>query len=374
MIKVAIITRSSLYSVKGGDTIQVVETARALNKIGIVVRIYLADGQIDYAQYDLLHFFNITRPADMIFHIEKSGKPFLLSPVFVEYAGFDKHGRKGISGFFAKYLAADQFEYLKTIARCLNGTDRLISKKYIWMGQAKSIRKILRSASLLLPNSFSEYRRLQKAYGLSPACSIIVNGVDADLFTPMGSVERDPCLVLSVGRIEGIKNQLNLIRALNNTSFRLLVIGKPAPNQLSYYQECRKLAATNIEFIDHLPQQELLHFYAKATVHALPSFFETTGLSSLEAAAMGCHIVVSKRGDVYDYFGEDALYCDPDSPESIFQAVSSAAAKNKNPLLQKKVIEKYNWQQAAIATAAAYRKVYAAQSIEDRDTGNKRHP
>ena len=374
MIKVAIITRSSLYSVKGGDTIQVVETARALNTIGIVVRICLADSLIDYAQYDLLHFFNITRPADMIFHIEKSGKPFLISPVFVEYAGFDKHSRKGISGFFAKYVAADQFEYLKTIARCLNGTDRLISKKYIWMGQSKSIRKILRSASLLLPNSVSEYQRLQRAYGLSPAYSVVVNGVDTDLFTPLGSVERDPCLVLSVGRIEGIKNQLNLIRALNNTSFRLLVIGKPAPNQLSYYQECRKLAASNIEFIDHLPQQELLHFYAKATVHALPSFFETTGLSSLEAAAMGCHIVVSKRGDVYDYFGEDALYCDPDLPESIFQAVSSAAAKNNNPALQKKVIKKYNWEQAAIATAAAYRKVYAAQSIEDRDTGNKGHP
>jgi len=37
--------------------------------------------------------------------------------------------------------------------------------------------------------------------------------------------------VLCIARIEGIKNQLNLIKALNDTEFNVLLIGSHAPNQ-----------------------------------------------------------------------------------------------------------------------------------------------
>jgi glycosyltransferase involved in cell wall biosynthesis len=373
MMRIAMITRASLYTVPGGDTIQVTKTAEQLRELGIAVTVCLANEAIDYSRYDLLHFFNITRPADILKHIEQSGKRFLVSPVFVDYRGFDRYHRKGLPGLVARMFSGDGFEYLKTIARWLRGNDQLVSWKYLWTGQRKSVRKILTDASMILPNSFSENRRLLNAYGIAVEHMVIVNGVDTALFTCRDIAERNPNLVICVGRIEGIKNQLNLIRALNHSSFHLLIIGKPAPNQLSYYQECRKIAAENIQFIDQLTQEELVLFYAKATVHVLPSFFETTGLSSLEAAIMGCHIVVSGKGDVYDYFGDAAVYCEPDSPESILQAVTLAAAKKTDPLFQKKIRENYTWQQAAIHTVSAYRKVYATISNADRYTGYKGH-
>ncbi len=78
---------------------------------------------------------------------------------------------------------------------------------------------------------------------------------------------KDPDLVLCVARIEGIKNQLNLIKALNNTRYRLVIIGAPAPNQMPYYNECRKQAASNISFINHLPQEALTDWYQLAGIH-----------------------------------------------------------------------------------------------------------
>ncbi len=63
----------------------------------------------------------------------------------------------------------------------------------------------------------------------------------------------------------------------------------------------------------------------------MPSWFETTGLSSLEAAAMGCNIVITRKGDAYEYFGDYAYYCDPESPDSIFKAIEKAASNSILP-------------------------------------------
>ena len=150
--------------------------------------------------------------------------------------------------------------------------------------------------------------------------------------------------------MEGIKNQLNLIKALNNTCYTLILIGSPAPNQLKYYRACRKIAAKNIFFYNHMSQEVLKDYYKAARVHALPSWFETCGLSSLEAVAMGCNIAVTERGYTRDYFGDDAFYCNPDDSGSIFKAIDRAAHSVSSKQLQQKIIQNYTWQRAAAIT------------------------
>src|ERR1700749_4989904 len=85
-IKVAMIVRSTLYTVQGGDTIQALQTARSLCAEGITVDIKLTNEQIDYNSYHLLHFFNITRPADILYHIRKSTLPFVVSTILINYS------------------------------------------------------------------------------------------------------------------------------------------------------------------------------------------------------------------------------------------------------------------------------------------------
>ncbi|HEY4197714.1 MAG TPA: glycosyltransferase family 4 protein [Mucilaginibacter sp.] len=354
-MKVAFITRSTLFAVPGGDTVQVVQTARHLEALGISTEIKLSKDEINYADYDLLHFFNLTRPADILYHSKKAGKPFVISTILCNYAEYDKHHRKGV-GIIFSVLPPNSIEYLKTIARWVLGKDHLASKEYVWKGQHRSITEILKSASVVLPNSGSEYFRIMKTYPCKLNYRIVPNGVDQHLFKRNNAVEKDPNLVLNVARIEGIKNQLNLIKALNNTRFNLLLIGSHAPNQRAYYQECRSIAASNITFIDHIPQQELLKYYEKAKVHILPSWFETTGLSSIEGAVMGCNIVITDKGDAKEYFGSNAFYCDPGNPESILDAVERASDSPYDENLYETILNKYTWQQAATETLKAYQQ------------------
>jgi len=352
-MKVALVSRSTLYTVLGGDTVQVMQTARQLSALGVDASIVLSNEQIDYDKYSLLHFFNITRPADILYHAKKSGKPYVVSTILCNYSEYDKHHRKGI-GILFTFLPGDSIEYLKTMARWLTGKDHLASINYIWKGQRKSILEILKKAAMILPNSKSEYKRIGQTY-LHKADSIIVpNGINPDVFIWDRSIPKDDKLVLCAARIEGIKNQLNLIKALNNTSYQLLIIGTNSPNQVKYYNECRRIAASNVKFINHLPQGELVNYYQKAKVHVLPSWFETTGLSSIEAAAMGCNLVITDKGDTREYFEDYAYYCDPAKPESIFNAVKKASGAPVNEALLDKIHTEYTWKHSALQTLKAY--------------------
>jgi glycosyltransferase involved in cell wall biosynthesis len=359
-MKVLFIVRSTLYSNKGGDTIQVLQTARYLNELGAEVTIAGTLEKISYENYDLLHFFNITRPADIIGHIQKSGKPYVISPIFVDYSEFDRNFRRGLSGLVLKLLDTNGIEYAKTLARFVLKRERLASLRYLLLGQKRAIRMALRDTAMLLPNSHSEYRRLSKQYGVEKPYAVIPNAVGAVFLEASRSIpQKDPLLVLCVARIEGLKNQLNLIRALNKTRYTLLLIGDAATNQGAFYRACKMEAGANIRFLGHLAQEELVGYYLKAKVHALPSWFETTGLSSLEAAALGCSLVITDKGDTREYFGDMARYCDPASPDSIYAAVENAAAAPSDGLLQNKILSQYTWTRAAELTLAAYHRILA---------------
>jgi glycosyltransferase involved in cell wall biosynthesis len=357
MIRVAMIARSTLFSCRGGDTIQVMQTARHLRRLGVMVDVKLTNEHIDYSQYALLHFFNAIRPADILYHIRNAAKPYVVSTIFVDYTEYEKQHRKGTAGMVFRSFSSDGIEYLKTIARKLLCRDSLRSLSYVWNGQQRSVRYVLDNASLLLPNSKSEYKRLQNRYQVAADHTIVTNGVDDRLFINGNTYAKDPLLVICVARIEGIKNQLNLIKALTGTKYRLLLIGSPAPNQLAYYRACRKAAGDNVSFIGHVKQEDLNHYYQIAKVHVLPSWFETTGLSSLEAAIMQCNIVVTKKGDTTEYFGDHAFYCDPSEPQSIYDAIAKAAQSGTDPALQQKISTQHTWQRAAEQTKGAYEKV-----------------
>jgi glycosyltransferase involved in cell wall biosynthesis len=212
---------------------------------------------------------------------------------------------------------------------------------------------------MILPNSALEYQRLLQAYACPVKHHIITNGIDPSLFVCDNPPVRINNLILCVARIEGIKNQLNLIKALNNTNFKVILIGSPSPNQIDYYKKCRAEAAANISFIDHLSQRELIAYYQKAKVHILPSWFETTGLSSLEAAAMGCNVVITDKGDAKEYFKDKAFYCDPAKPESILSAVKKASQANFNDGLRRTILNNHTWKQTAQQTLQAYQTALA---------------
>jgi glycosyltransferase involved in cell wall biosynthesis len=358
-MKVLFISRASLYKVPGGDTIQMEQTAAHLQRLGVKVDIRLADDlNIDYAQYDLLHTFNIIRPSDILFHLQKSRLPLVVSPIYLEYGTASNEAYNPMLKWLMNRLGNHRGEYLKNVGRAVLKNEHIRSWKYYYWGQHKSIAYILDHCAMLLPNSENEFKRLKRDFPGAGDYSVVPNAVDLELFHFEETVQdRNSKKVLCAARFEPRKNQLNVIRALNHTDFEVTFVGAPAPNHHQYYQQCKAEAADNIRFIDFTTQDQLAALYREHKVHILASWFETTGLSSLEAAACGCNIVITDCGDTKDYFGTEAYYCAPDNLQSIANAVIAAAAAPYHKSLLQRIQQQYSWQHTAKETLIAYQRV-----------------
>src|SRR5690606_35260836 len=111
-------------------------------------------------------------------------------------------------------LRRDQQEYLKAILRGVLNGERIQSPEYWWLGHRKAVQQLAKGAAVLLPNSGSEYERFSRDYQIHKDYQIVYYGLDETVFRrPEEVAPREDDLVICVARIEGKKNQLNLIRA-----------------------------------------------------------------------------------------------------------------------------------------------------------------
>jgi glycosyltransferase involved in cell wall biosynthesis len=354
-MKVALISRSSLFKVKGGDTTQISKTSDELNKLGVQTDIKLANENINYQDYDLLHFFNLIRPADHLYHIRKSGKPYVLSTIYLDYTEFDRKGRSFFYRNLFRTLGKHPSELLKNCYRYYKNQDELVTYSYL-KGHLKAMKLVARDAALMLPNSHTEYERVLNDIGIEKDYVVVPNGIDPGIFGKIPAGIPRKGTVCCVGQIYGMKNQLKLIKACSELKVPLKLIGKSPPNHKKYYRQCHQIKNSTAEFVEFMPQTELLKFYAESRVHALPSWFETTGLSSLEAGAMGCNLVVGEGGDTREYFDGYASFCDAADLKSIRLALEEALDKPTTSELADVIREKYTWRKAAERTLEAYEK------------------
>lgn len=362
-MKVLFQSRKTLFTAPGGDTTQIQKTKEYLEKLGVQVDISL-DLTPDVSKYDIVHVFNLMRPQELYLQVKnakKYGKKVALSTIYGPYEEYEKKARGGILQKINQFLSITQIEYLKVIARAvLNFEFSKGTIIYLLNGHKRLQRKIISMVDVFLPNSHSEMKRVAKDFKLSEynyvsvANAVDVNRFDYDSVSVEPDIEKYKDCVLCVSRIEGRKNQLNIIRACNNLPYKFVFIGKAGANFKKYEEECKKEANPNMFFLGQIEHEKLPQFYKIAKVHILASWMETPGLSSLEAGVMKTNIVVTKKGDPEDYFGEYAFYCEPDNLNSIKDAVIEAHSKPFDEGLKKRIIENYKWEDTARQTYEGY--------------------
>ena len=164
---------------------------------------------------------------------------------------------------------------------------------------------------------------------------VIPNGVDVEAVRRRA---QDPCahewltnldeapLVLAVGRLALQKNFANLLRAVaiarKSRPMRLLLIGS-GPLKAELLKEAEALGIRDaIEIMT--PIANPMPYIGRASVLALPSWWEGSSNVLLEALACGTPVVASRTAgnaeDALD-FGRYGLLIDPDDPEGMAAAL-----------------------------------------------------
>jgi glycosyltransferase involved in cell wall biosynthesis len=93
--------------------------------------------------------------------------------------------------------------------------------------------------------------------------------------------------------------------------------------------------------------------YAGCAAFALPSLLETPGLAALEAGAQGAPLVVTPIGSAREYFGDLALYADPESTEAIAGAIRSAVGRQRDGRLST-ALRRFTWHDCVNSLVPVY--------------------
>jgi len=198
---------------------------------------------------------------------------------------------------------------------------------------ADEIRAQLHLADRIVTNSEMESNTLSRVLDIpQDRFYVVYNGVDPlflerpspELFRQAHDIEGP--FVLNVGNVEPRKNQLALAQAMHAfPRHKLVLIGHV--REPSYLQQIMQAGLPGqVVYLGPLPHESdtLRSAYQACDAFCLPSTLETPGLAALEAAAQGRPLALTEVGSTREYFGNAAAYLQPNSPESIAQAIGQA--------------------------------------------------
>lgn len=313
-MKILLCTRQDYHRNFGGDSTQVLKTAKYLERLGAEVHINNG-GIFDYSSYDIVHLFNINKVGEIYNYYKiahKYKKKIVTSPVYYNLTKY--------------FIFKNYNERLK-----------------FWEASNAYRQEVLSGSTAIIANSYIEKNYLKTDFNIDKPCHVIYNGIEVeDEQVPLYGIRERYNLnsyVLCVGKICNKKNQLALAKACNKLGIQLVLIGE-AKNK-EYFRECMKYE--NVLYLGFMDSYNIYNAYRFAKLHVLASYIETPGFSSLEAAASGCNIVSTLEGCAEEYFKDMAIYCNPYDDKSICDSIEKGLKKEKNNLLKEMVKENYSW-------------------------------
>ena len=373
-MKVLMLGRTDLLTEGGGDKIQVQNTADELRKLGVEVDIENRF-DVDMSSYDIIHIFQLDWGYESYFHTQRAkkyNKPIVFSPIHHLMHEVKKHDDEYVFDYrrLTKYMFKDQFhrDTYKMVYRCFFNPKKIKPTLITIVKGLKNMHiEALKLSDIVLVQTVLEAQDLKKVYGVDITWEKAPNGVGNQFINQRNTYENKLGIenyFISVGRLEPRKNHLTLIQALKqlrqetDLDLQLLLIGKKAlRNHVEYTLRMNKELENNkwLHHVDHVPYAEIAAYYHFAKVGVSLSWFETTGLTMLEALFCGCNIVASSE-PTKEYLGNYAEYCSPNDITQIKQALLKAY-KSPRPVVDDSLKHEYTWKRAAEKTLEVYNKL-----------------
>jgi glycosyltransferase involved in cell wall biosynthesis/GT2 family glycosyltransferase len=367
-MKVLLQNRSNAFVAPGGDTVVTSELYDSLRAMDIDVDV--ASGAKDLAGVDLVHVMNLTLP-DMLNECAQNALahrvPFVVTTLFEDWPRYMERSCEAIK-LFDRYLASGQVDRIFR--------DELRKLRALPNGpQVKKLDVALQAATLFACGE-SESARLKSAYPeIAARIEVVKFGGSNGRVRPC--VPREKIFeflgcdrfVISCGRLETRKNQLMLLKALEDSDIPIVLASGGFSYQPAYVDLVNRFKRKGaVRILPRVQSDMLASIVAAASVHVLPSWYELPGLVTLEAATYGTAVVASDWGAIHDYLPLTAINtCQPDDPDSIRQAVEQALQTGPNPNA-KAIASSFTWREFGERTLSAYERVLSQSRRRTTDS------
>lgn len=173
--------------------------------------------------------------------------------------------------------------------------------------------------------------------------------------------------ILYVGRLQGRKNLVNLVKAYESIRRRgaeqqLVLVGNKEWMADDIISKIAELKLENdVVLTGYAPNQDLPWFYNAADVFAYVSFFEGFGLPLIEAMACGTPVITSRGSSLEEVAGDAAIIVDPHDVLGIARALEDVLSEESlRKALKSRGIQRsatFSAKTMASETAGVYQKV-----------------
>ncbi len=346
---VVLLARKTLYTQPGGDTVQVEETASALRRCGHEATVVTA-GQKLPPGATVLHGFNLGRPADLLPYFRSFKGKKILSSIYVDYSLADKQRFP----LFYALMGKHGLEYLKTLGRALNRSDRFPGMLFIVHGQKSYVRALLKTTNLLITSSKSEQQRIESDFGgLDCAVKTVPLGISASFLEPFQEPENRNGLLL-LGRLEWLKNQKTIVHWATENNWPLTVVGDANANQKAYYNDCLDQAGSSVSFLPYTAGDGLKQILRSHSVLIIPSYFESFSLVGWEAASQGMHVLFNDVADMNETLAPIGTPIQIQDKASAITAITAALNGNKGQKKSHDLLKSRSWDAIILELLDAY--------------------
>ena len=258
-----------------------------------------------------------------------------------------------------------------------------------WLAYAPfrwGVRRVARAAAAVIATDRALVVPIERALGVPPArIALIPNGVDlaeldalarpaltAELRARYG-LTGAPLTLVSVARLERNKGlhdglaALAAIRAELPAGWRWLIVGQGSEAAALRAAIIDAGLVANVTLVGALPDAEVQSLLAAADLALIPSRYEGSSLTALEALARGLPVVATAVGGLPDKIipGETGFLAPPADPAALVATLRAAlAARTAWPVLgargRRLIAERFSWDALAEQYLALYRDLRRA--------------
>jgi MMP alpha-(1->4)-mannosyltransferase len=248
--------------------------------------------------------------------------------------------------------------------------ERLLVKR--WHSFLTMQKKVVRQLRHVVTVSDCSRQDIARDFGLQPASiSLVHNGIDIEVFRPVADIERKPFRLMATASadapLKGLRYLLLAYARLLEQfpQLELLLVGKPQPGGKTEQLIERLDLADKITFVSNISTQQMVDYYAEATVAVVPSIYEGFGLPAGEAMACGVPVVSTDGGALPEVVGDAGVIVPTKNAAALADAIATLLLDSDRRAElreagRQRILDKFCWQVCAREMTDYYLQVLNA--------------
>jgi glycosyltransferase involved in cell wall biosynthesis len=248
----------------------------------------------------------------------------------------------------------------------------LIHRWHSFLGMQKRVVKRLHNIVTVSECSRTDIAR---DFGIQPAgISLVFNGIDTEVFRPLPEVERRPLRLMATASadqpLKGLRFLLRAYARLLNEypDLELLVVGQPRAGGDTERVLKKLKLVDRVQFVSSISTEEMVRYYAEASIAVVPSVYEGFGLPAGEAMACGVPVVSTNGGALPEVVGDAGLQVPVRDVNALAAAIrqlleDADLRAELGVRGRQRIVEKFCWHVTAGHMTDYYQQVLDGQQV-----------